>query len=248
MASTSNTILLASLLLLLLQTNAQTTPSAPAPAGPAGPVNLTAILEKNGQFTTFLRLLNTTQVGNQIPIQLNSSSEGMTVFAPTDNAFQNLKSGALNDLSVQQQVQLVLYHVAPKFYSLSSLLLVPNPVRTQATGQDGGAYGLNFTGQGNQVNVSTGVVDTPINNPLAQTFPLAVYQVDKVLLPEELFGTPAPGAAPGARPRGVSGGGDTDSTVDSQPAGPTAAPNGAGGRNLGRGFGLGMLCFLGALF
>ncbi|CAH8362573.1 unnamed protein product [Eruca vesicaria subsp. sativa] len=146
-----------------------------------------------------MRLLNTTQVGFQVSVQLNSSDQGMTIFAPTDNAFNNLKPGTLNSLTYQQQIQLILYHIIPKYYSLSDLLLASNPVRTQATGQDGGVFGLNFTGQGqiNQANVSTGVVETRISNILRQNFPLAVYVVDMVLLPEELFGNKtAPTGAP----------------------------------------------------
>lgn len=244
MSTTSVSLSLTTLLLFLLlslRTQAQTS-SAPAPS-PSGPVNLTGILDKNGQFTTFIRLLTSTQVANQVENQLNSSTEGMTVLAPTDNAFNNLKAGALNDLSIQQQVQLVLSHILPKFYTLSNLLLVSNPVRTQATGQDGGVFGLNFTGQGNQVNVSSGVVETQINNALRQNFPLAVYQVDKVMLPEELFGVKAPTAAP-APPAKTSSGGSTNSTVvASQPA---ASDDNSGGqsKNVALGFvlGLGLAC------
>ena len=59
------------------------------------------------------------------------------------------------------------------------------------------------------MNVSTGVVETQVNNALKDEMPLAVYQVDKVLLPEELFGTksskpsaPAPAKTPadGSKP------------------------------------------------
>lgn len=183
----------------------QSQPIAPAPTTETSPINLTAILETGHQFTTFIRLLNTTQVGFQVSVQLNSSDQGMTIFAPTDNAFNNLKPGALNSLTYQQQIQLMLYHIIPKYYSLSDLLLASNPIRTQATGHEGGVFGLNFTGQAqsNQVNVSTGVIETRINNALRQQFPLAIYVVDKVLLPEELFGTkttptgaPAPKSSP----------------------------------------------------
>lgn len=139
-----------------------------------------------------------TQVANQINNQVNSSTEGMTVLAPTDNAFTNLPAGTLNKLTNNQQVQLVLYHVLPKYYSLTSLLTVSNPVRTQATGQDGGMFGLNFTGNGNQVNVSSGTVETFVNNALRQSFPLAVYQLDKVLLPVEFSEAKAPAASPPA--------------------------------------------------
>ncbi|PIA35103.1 hypothetical protein AQUCO_03600040v1 [Aquilegia coerulea] len=168
---------------------------APAPA-PPGPANLTGILDKAGQFTTLIRLMTTTQIANQITNQLNSSDQGLTVLAPTDNAFNNLKAGTLNDLSTQEQVELILYHVLPKFYSMAELLTVSNPVRTQATGQDGGQFGLNFTSSANQVNVSSGIVTTQLNNALSKDFPLAVYQVDKVLLPLDIFGPKPPKPSP----------------------------------------------------
>lgn len=178
--------------LFIAQIRAQ---SAQGPSGSAaaatGPVNITGILEKAGQFNTFMSFLGRTQVGNQINNQVNNSHDGMTVLAPTDNAFQNLPTGTLNRLNDQQQVQLVLFHVLPKFYSIDNLQTVSNPVRTQASGQDGGVFGLNFTGQPNQnqVNVTSGPVNTTIYNAIRKDFPLAVYQVDKVLLPQEFFQT-----------------------------------------------------------
>ncbi|KAG5233293.1 fasciclin arabinogalactan protein [Salix suchowensis] len=206
MATTPLSLFLLSLLLSLsLYAQAQT-PAAPAPT-PSGPVNFTAVLEKGGQFVTLIRLLNKTQTLNQIDNQLNSSSEGMTVFAPTDNAFNNLKAGALNDLSQQEQ----------------------------ASGPDG-VWGLNFTGQSNQVNVSTGLVLVQINNALRQDFPLAVYPVDKVLLPEALFGVKPPSASPPAP--------SSKSNATEAAAGPTTDNNAAGGRNVALGLvvGLGLVC------
>ncbi|MFS7962091.1 putative FAS1 domain-containing protein [Helianthus anomalus] len=129
----------------------------------------------------------------------------MTIFAPTDNAFQNLPAGTLNGLSEEKKVKLVLYHVLPKFYSMDDLVTISNPVPTQA-GSSRGSLGLNFTGRASQVNVSTGVVETQINNALRKDFPLAVYVVDKVLLfqedapaPEGLL--PHPGRSPQLRRR-----------------------------------------------
>ncbi|KAF9661720.1 hypothetical protein SADUNF_Sadunf19G0098000 [Salix dunnii] len=229
MATSPLSLLLLSLFLSLsLHAQAQA-PSAPAPA-PSGPVNFTAVLEKGGQFVTFMRLLNKTQTFNQIENQLNSSSEGMTIFAPTDNAFNNLKAGALNDLNQQQQVQLLQYHMLPKFYSLSNLLLVSNPVSTQASGHEG-VWGLNFTGQSNQVNVSTGLVVVQINNALRQDFPLAVYPIDKVLLPEELFGVNRTSASPPA-PATSSGKSNSSETAAAEPS---PGKNSAGGRNVALG-------------
>ncbi|KAG8386839.1 hypothetical protein BUALT_Bualt03G0190800 [Buddleja alternifolia] len=224
----SLTILVTSSLLLIPTVTAQ---SAPAP-GPSGPINITAILEKSSQYNFFIRLLNQTQAGDQINNQLNNSHEGMTVFAPTDNAFNNLPSGALNNLTEQQHVQLVQYHICPKYYSLDSLLTVSNPVRTQATGQDGGVFGLYFTGQANQLNVSTGIVDVPIYNALRKDFPLAVYQVDRVLLPKEFYEAKAPAASP---PSGRSGAA-ADSGDARAPATGNPAGNGSGKMNVGLGF------------
>ncbi|RLM92884.1 fasciclin-like arabinogalactan protein 11 [Panicum miliaceum] len=206
---------------------------APGPAAaPSGPPNVTAILEKGGQYTTFIRLMKETQQDTQLNSQLNSSfgnnGGGYTVFAPTDNAFNNLKPGTLNSLTQQQQVSLVQGHVLPNFYSMDSFQTASNPVRTQASGRDG-PYTLNITSDtNNQVNVSSGVVDVRINNALYSTKPLAVYSVDKVLLPLELFGAKAPAAAPTASEGKPKKGGSSDASSpagseDSEPTGAASA-------------------------
>ncbi|OIT25533.1 PREDICTED: fasciclin-like arabinogalactan protein 12 [Nicotiana attenuata] len=185
-----------SLLLLILQlsTLAQAqTATAPAPSGPT---NITKILEKAGQFTTLIRLMKVTQVGDQINTQLNNSNQGMTVFAPTDNAFSNLKSGTINSLSAQQQVQLVQFHVLPNFISMAQFQTVSNPLRTQAGDASPGDFPLNVTTSGNQVNVSTGVDDATVSNTIYTDGQLAVYQVDKVLQPMSIFAASAPAMAP----------------------------------------------------
>ncbi|XP_071717299.1 fasciclin-like arabinogalactan protein 9 [Rutidosis leptorrhynchoides] len=193
---------LTQLLFILPSTLAQ--PAAPAP-GPSGPINVTDILVKGGQYTSFLRLLNQTRVLDQLANQLNNSNQGMTLLAPTDNAFINLPSGTLNGLKEEDQVKLVLYHVLPKYYSLDDLDTVSNPVPTQA-GSSHGSLGLNFTARQNQVNVSSGAVETQINNALRQTFPFAVYSIDKVLLlptsdaPAPDSSSPAPAGKPAKGP------------------------------------------------
>nr|GMD71228.1 fasciclin-like arabinogalactan protein 11 [Ipomoea batatas] len=157
-------------------------------AGPApsGPTNITKILEKAGQFTTFMRLLKITQVSDQINNQLNNSNQGLTVFAPTDNAFSGLKAGTLNSLTDQEKVELVQFHVLSSFFSMSQFQTASNPLKTQA-GDSAGSFPLNVTTAGNQVNVSTGVVDSTVANTVYTDGQLAVYQVDKVLLPISLI-------------------------------------------------------------
>lgn len=190
-------LLLATLFMqaLALSNLTQTTAQAPAPA-PAGPTNITAVLTKAGQFNTLIRLLETTQLGDQINTLLNNSNQGLTIFAPTDNAFSSLKPGMLNSLTDQQKVQLVQFHILPNFLSLSQFQTASNPLRTQAGNSNNGEFPLNVTTSGNQVNITTGVVNTTVSNSIYSDGQLAVYQVDQVLLPLEFFHSPAPAPAP----------------------------------------------------
>ncbi|XP_047322623.1 fasciclin-like arabinogalactan protein 11 [Impatiens glandulifera] len=209
---------------LLFLTHNSCTAQTPAP-GPSGPANVTKILEKAGQFTVYLRLLQTTQVGSQINTQLNNSNNGMTVFAPTDNAFSSLPAGALNSLSDRQKVELIQFHVLSSFLSTAMFQTVSNPLRTQS-GND--ADPLNVTSSGNQVNLTTGVVNATLGNTIYTDGQFAVYQVDKVLLPFSIFGTPAPSNSPAPAPEAAdknvkkkkkadspSGGAGVDGTGDS---------------------------------
>ncbi|WVZ05734.1 hypothetical protein V8G54_019080 [Vigna mungo] len=183
------------LLLLFIQTiSAQVAPT------PAGPTNITQVLEKAGQFTTFIKLLKATQTADRLNSQLNNSNQGLTLFAPTDNAFSSLKAGTLNSINSQDQMQLVQFHILPTLYSISQFQTASNPLHTQAGNSDDGEYPLNVTTSGNQVNLTTGVVDTTVSNTIFSDNQLAVYQVDKVLLPMALFGSTAPAAAPAEAP------------------------------------------------
>ncbi|XP_059427740.1 fasciclin-like arabinogalactan protein 11 [Corylus avellana] len=194
--------------------------------GPSGPTNITGILDKAGQFTTFIRLLKGTQVANQINTQLNNSNQGLTIFAPTDNAFSALKSGTLNSLTDQQKVQLVQFHILPSLFSISQFQTVSNPLRTQAGDSSNGEFPLNVTTSGNQVNLTTGVVDATVANTIFSDSQFAVYQVDKVLLPLDIFGAPvSPAPAPSSdKPeKRVSGsdapsGSKNDASVDTSGA------------------------------
>ncbi|KAF5940706.1 hypothetical protein HYC85_021873 [Camellia sinensis] len=135
---------------------------APGPA-PPGPPNITAILEKAGHFSTYIRLLKATQIDNQIYKLLNDSSQSLTVFAPSDNAFGNLST-------------------------------VSNPLSTQAGSTV--QYPMNVTTAGNLVNISTGIVNTTVTGTVYSDNQLAVYQVDRVLLPLSFFVAISPAPAP----------------------------------------------------
>ncbi|KAE8683653.1 Fasciclin-like arabinogalactan protein 11 [Hibiscus syriacus] len=172
-------------------------PVAPTPA-PPGPTNVTKILEKASQFTLFIRLLKTTQVANQLLGQLNNSNNGMTIFAPTDNAFSSLKSGTLNSLNDEQKVELVQFHIIPTYLSSSQFQTISNPLRTQAGDSGDGKFPLNITTSGISVNITSGLTNTSVSGTIYTDGQLAVYQIDQVLQPMQIFAPrpPAPAPAP----------------------------------------------------
>ncbi|KAL6848664.1 hypothetical protein ACP4OV_021247 [Aristida adscensionis] len=189
---------------------AQKSKAKPAPAaGPSaavadstpGPaVDVTKVLGgSSGQYSEFLDLLHSTRVDDQINAQLTDSYNGLTIIAPTNDAMDKLKAGTLNSLSPQEQIQLVLYCVLPRFYSLNMLGSINGKVTSQGSGKEG-PYSYKITRSGNNVNCSTGVNSFLLGSPVSKEFPLAVYPVDKVPLPYELFGPKAPTPAPAPAP------------------------------------------------
>ncbi|XP_078429099.1 fasciclin-like arabinogalactan protein 11 [Wolffia australiana] len=191
----------------------------------AAPPSLTGILAKAGQYTRLLQLLNETQVGISIQNQLNNTYDGITVFAPTDNAFANLKPGTLNDLTQETKVELLNFHVVPKFYTFDTFQTASNPLRTNSPST------LNVTALGSQqFNLSTGVNTVTVTNAINITSPLAVYSLDAVLLPYNLFGAnrTAPAPPPAAPGPGKADGGKTTNATAAQPSANSAAARAPG--------------------
>ncbi|KAL4292584.1 hypothetical protein AHAS_Ahas18G0042700 [Arachis hypogaea] len=176
-------------------------PQQSKPPPPTSAVDILGILTRGGSFNTFIRLMKTTQLINQLTSQLITiKSGGLTIFAPEDAAFSQLKPGFLNMLSNTQKLELVQFHVLPDFVSSSSFDTLTNPVRTLA-GAKQGKVELNVISYGGSVNISTGEVNTTINGIIYTDNHLAIYKVAKVLLPSDFFPTkiaaaPAPTLAP----------------------------------------------------
>ncbi|XP_044480691.1 fasciclin-like arabinogalactan protein 12 [Mangifera indica] len=170
----------------------------PPPIGapiPSGPTNVTKILEKAGRFSLFIRLLKSTTVINQIEHQINSTNGRLTIFAPTDGAFSSLSSGTLNSLTDPQKESLIQFHVISSYISLPQFQTVSNPLRTNAGDNSRYRYQLNATAYPNSVNISTGLTNTSVSAIVYSDGQLAIYQVDKVLLPWEIFGAKPPATA-----------------------------------------------------
>ncbi|PKI35523.1 fasciclin-like arabinogalactan protein 7 isoform X2 [Punica granatum] len=165
----------------------------PAPAPGPNHVNLTYLLTYAGPFKTFLGYLESTKVISTFQDRANSSEDGITIFVPKDQAFSSLKSPSLSNLTADQLKSLCLFHALPRFYSLSDFKNVSqmNPLGTLA----GGQYTLNFTDVSGTVHINSGWTDTKVSSSVLSNDRVAVYQVDRVLLPIAIFGTDIPPAA-----------------------------------------------------
>ncbi|KAE8723587.1 Fasciclin-like arabinogalactan protein 11 [Hibiscus syriacus] len=172
-----------------------TSAQAPAPAPPT-PLDIIKILGKASQYTIFIRLLRSTQVSDRLIGELTDADDGKTIFAPTDKAFSNLESGALNSLNDEQRVELVLYHVVPIYIPLNQFQTVSNPMGTQAGDSGDGAFPLNVTTAGNTVTLMTGLTKTRVAGTIYTDGQLAIYRVDQVLQPLQIFASRSSGPAP----------------------------------------------------
>ncbi|KAF4352055.1 hypothetical protein CsatB_020128 [Cannabis sativa] len=207
-------VFIASSMLLLLCSSAMAQKAAspppliltptPAPAPAPDYVNLTELLTVAGPFSTFLDYLVSTKVIETLQNQANNTEEGVTIFVPKDSAFASLKQKpSLKNITNDQLKSLLLFHALPHYYSLAEFtnLSQSSPINTMA----GGPFTLNFTDVSGTVHIGSGWTNTKVSSSVHSTDPVALYQVDKVLLPEAIFGTdipptPAPAPSPDIAP------------------------------------------------
>lgn len=106
-----------------------------------------------------------------------------------DSAFSKLKAGFLNSIDDRQKVELSQFHTISSFIAISNF-------ETQA-GDDPKRIQLNVTTYGGStVSMTTRVVNATVTGTVYTDSKLAVYQVDKVLLPIVAKAeAPAPAAA-----------------------------------------------------
>lgn len=169
-------------------------------------IDIIQILKKAKRFSVLIRLLKTTQLINQLNSQLvTSGSSGLTLFAPEDSAFSKLKAGFLNSLGDSQKVELLQFHTLSSSISISNFDTLTNPVQTQA-GDDPKRLQLNVTTYGgSHVSMTTGAVNATVTGTVYADNKLAIYQVDRVLLPLDFVlpkaKAPAPSPAKGVSPK-----------------------------------------------
>ncbi|GAA0160140.1 hypothetical protein LIER_16763 [Lithospermum erythrorhizon] len=95
---------------------------------------------------------------------------------------------------------------------------------------------VNSSTEGMTLNVSTGIVNTQVYNALRKDPPLAIYQVDKVLLPVDFTMPPAPASSPPSpAAKGKKEGGAAAKDSAAEEPSPDTKPNGSGKMNSGLG-------------
>ncbi|KAI9071888.1 hypothetical protein K1719_046148 [Acacia pycnantha] len=159
---------------------------------PSADVNITALIEKAGG-KTFASLLVSSGV---IKTYETAVENGLTIFAPSDEAFKARGVPDLNKLTNAEVVSLLLYHAAAKYLPVGALKTSKDPINTLAT-NGAGKYEFSTTTAGDAVTLHTGVDSSRVASTVLDSTPLAIFTVDSVLLPTELFGkSPSPAPAP----------------------------------------------------
>lgn len=175
----------------------------PAPAPAPRHVELAELLSLAGPYGTFLDYLTKTDVIKTFQSQANDTKQGITVFAPQDSAFAALNETVLSNLTADQLRSLMLHHAMPRYYQLSAFraLAAASPVSMFA-------YKVNVTDAAGTNRVVSGWATAKLVSSVYSTSPVAVYALNAVLLPKEIFPVapemapvpppaPAPAPAPG---------------------------------------------------
>nr|XP_043626391.1 fasciclin-like arabinogalactan protein 10 [Erigeron canadensis] len=168
-----------------------------APA-PSADVNITGLLEKAG-CKTFVKLITDTGV---LKVFQKAAGNGLTIFAPSDEAFKAAGTPDLSTLTSAELVALLEYHALGSYTPKGSLKTTKKPISTLATNA-GGKYDLSVSTAGDSVTLVSGVGSSRLASTVLDSTPLCVFTVDNLLLPTELFGkapSPAPDMSPESAP------------------------------------------------
>lgn len=167
---------------------------AEAPTPAPSELNFTAIMSKKGCKV----FADTLSASDAVKTFEDSLDGGLTVFCPMDEAFKQFLPKYKN-LTEEKKISLLLYHGVPVYESMPMLKSNNGLINTLATD---GANKFDFTIQndGEDVTLKTKLVTAKITGTLLDEQPLAIYTIDKVLLPKELFNATAEALTPAPSP------------------------------------------------
>ncbi|KAH7293470.1 hypothetical protein KP509_28G027100 [Ceratopteris richardii] len=182
-----------------------TLPPAPAPAPAPSFENITESLTYGGDYSTFIQLLVETKLDVTFQAIANDTEgPGLTIFAPTDAAFELAPaSSLLQNITESDKTRLIEYHVLTKFQAHKDLQHSNNNVTsTYATDQNGGqGYKVNitFTG-GGKIQIKSDWTTALYSTTVYTSSPASIFGIDHVLIPDEIFGLPPPPPPPSRPP------------------------------------------------
>jgi len=144
----------------------------PTADNPNQELNIVETAEDAGNFTTLLT------VATDLGLAETLQNEELTVFAPTDDAFNALPEGLLDNLTESQLTEIILYHVLEG-------TVESNQIETQQDAEtvQGERIFLQSDANGVTVNGTTSVINADISASNG-----VIHAVDQVLLPDA-FGT-----------------------------------------------------------
>eukprot|EP01018_Ginkgo_biloba_P040096 Gb_12627 [translate_table: standard] len=212
----------------VLQISQLVIPSSLNSSQPAGNVNITSIL-LNGGHKTFAKLISDTGVLKAYEDALNG---GLTVFAPRDEAFNGSVLEKINKFSPAQRVSILEFHAVPEYEPLATLKTRNEAMNTLATNRVS-RYSLSVTTSRDTVILNTGINKAVVTTTLADDAPVAIFSIDKVLDPPEVFhvASPAPlSLAPSPSPAPSPPSAPTQNPITSPVAPPVSIPSPSSGR------------------
>ncbi|KAL4555356.1 hypothetical protein LXL04_037974 [Taraxacum kok-saghyz] len=169
-------------------------PEAEAPTS-APDLNLTSLLQKDG-CKAFYDLLS---ASGAIGTFLSTVDGGVTVFCPSDAAIKAFAPKYKN-LTAEGKTSLLLYHGVPIYNSMGMLRSSNGLMNTLAT-EGANKYDFTVKNDGEDVKLKTKVVTAEITGTVIDDEPVAIYKIDKVLLPRELFKGTVEADEPAAAPK-----------------------------------------------
>lgn len=156
-------------------------PEAEAPTS-APDLNLTSLMQRQG-CKAFYDLLSTS---GAIGTFLATADGGVTVFCPSDAAVAAFMP-KYNNLTAEDKTSVLLYHGIPVYNSLGMLRSSNGLKNTLAAEGAKKKYDFTVQNDGDDVKLKTKVVTATITGTVVDEEPVALYKIDKVLLPRELF-------------------------------------------------------------
>ncbi|KAJ8527646.1 hypothetical protein K7X08_015097 [Anisodus acutangulus] len=165
----------------------------PSPKGdaPAPAISFTSVMSAHG-CKNFADTLLSSPAEKTF---MDNLQGGVTIFCPTDDAMKAF-APKFKNLTTEGKQSVLEYHGVPVYNSLSSLRTSNGLMNTLATD---GANNYDFVVQndGQDVTLRTKIVNARITGTVIDKEPLAIFSIDTVLEPTELFkGAPTPAPAP----------------------------------------------------